>query len=72
MEQIVRIQTEYIKLDQLLKFVGAAESGGDAKERILAGAVLVNGEICRMRGKKLRAGDRVEAENRHYLLESTR
>lgn len=71
MEQIVRIKTEYIKLDQLLKFAGVTESGGEAKEQILSGAVQVNGEICRMRGKKLRAGDRVTTGKQQFLLERT-
>ena len=53
----VKITTEYIKLEALLKFEGLAETGGDAKERIQAGEVTVNGEVCTMRGKKLRPGD---------------
>jgi len=57
--QTVAIHTEYIKLDALLKFCGAVLTGGEAKERILAGEVLVNGEVCTQRGKKLRAGDTV-------------
>ena len=54
----VKINTEYIKLEALLKYEGLAETGGDAKERIQAGEVTVNGETCTMRGKKLRPGDR--------------
>jgi len=53
----VKISTEYIKLDQLLKFSGISESGSYAKEMILDGIVLVNGEICLMRGRKIRTGD---------------
>lgn len=56
------IKTEYIKLDQLLKFVGIAESGADAKDMILDGIVSVNGEVCAMRGKKIRSGDYVTVE----------
>lgn len=56
-EEAVHITTEYIKLQDLLKFSGAAETGGEAKEAIQAGEVAVNGEVCTMRGKKLRAGD---------------
>lgn len=55
----VKISTEFIKLDQLLKFSGIAESGSDAKDMILDGIVSVNGEICTMRGKKIRPGDEV-------------
>ena len=58
-KQTVTINTEFIKLDQLLKFSGIAESGADAKDMILAEIVSVNGEICTMRGKKLRPGDKV-------------
>ncbi len=54
----VKINTEYIKLEALLKYEGLAETGGDAKERIQAGEVTVNGETGTMRGKKLRPGDR--------------
>ena len=55
----VEISTEYIKLDQLLKFSGIAESGSMAKDMIFDGAVAVNGEVCLMRGKKIRQGDAV-------------
>ena len=54
----VKISTEFIKLEALLKFEGMADTGGDAKERIQAGEVTVNGEVCTMRGKKLRPGDK--------------
>ena len=57
--EIIKISTEFIKLDQFLKFANAVESGGMAKEVILNGEVRVNGEVCLERGKKLRAGDRV-------------
>ena len=43
-----------------MKFAGTAETGGEAKQRIQAGEVKVNGEVCQMRGKKLRPGDVVE------------
>ena len=59
-EERIKIHTEFIKLDQLLKFSGAAETGGMAKEMIVEGDVSVNGEVCTMRGKKIRPGDRVE------------
>lgn len=57
--QTVKISTEFIKLDQLLKFSGIAESGADAKDMILDEIVSVNGEVCTMRGKKIRPGDQV-------------
>ena len=59
----VKINTEFIKLDQLLKFAAVVESGGIAKEVIQNGEVKVNGEICTMRGKKIRAGDKVLFED---------
>ena len=67
----VKISTEYIKLDQLLKFTGLAENGAMAKEMILEGIVSVNGEECLMRGKKLRPGDTAEVlfEDEAVLIE---
>ena len=53
------ITTEFIKLQDLLKFANLVETGGEAKERIQAGEVTVNGEVCTMRGKKIRPGDDV-------------
>ena len=55
----VPIQTEFIKLQDLLKLTGAAQTGGHAKILVQDGHVLVNGELCEMRGKKLRPGDTV-------------
>lgn len=60
----VSIQTPYIKLDSLLKFSGTCVTGGEAKEMILEQKkVLVNGEICTMRGKKIKVGDRVTIDD---------
>lgn len=56
----IEISTPFIKLDQFLKFSGAALSGGEAKEMVAAGIVSVNGEICLIRGKKLFPGNVVE------------
>ena len=58
----ITIQTEYIRLDQLLKYCGLAETGGHAKEIIAEGIVSVNGTPCTMRGKKIRPGDIVTVE----------
>ena len=52
----IKIETDYIKLDQLLNFSGIAYSGAEAKDIILAGLVEVDGEICQMRGKKMYPG----------------
>lgn len=56
----IKITTEFIKLQQLLKFSGAADIGSEAKDMVASGIVKVNGEVCTMRGKKLRPGDVVE------------
>lgn len=61
-KQTVTINTEFIKLDQLLKFSGIAESGADAKDMILSEIVYVNDELCTMRGKKIRREDKVRIE----------
>lgn len=60
-EEHIAIKTEFIRLDQLLKFASVCSSGGEAKELIVSGGVLVNGEACAMRGKKIRPGDVVMA-----------
>ena len=54
--EIITITTEYIKLQDLLKLAAAAATGGEAKLLVQEGEVLVNGEVCTMRGKKLRPG----------------
>ena len=53
------ISTEFIKLDALLKYAGLCATGGEAKLVIADGEVRVNGEVCTMRGKKLRPGDKI-------------
>ena len=67
--ETIKIETEFIKLQDLLKFAGAVETGGEAKLLIQDGEVKVNGEVCTMRGKKLRPGDRAELDGRVYLVE---
>ena len=59
----IQIDTEFIRLDSLLKLSGGAVTGGQAKVAIQSGQVLVNGEVCTQRGKKLRPGDRVRIED---------
>ena len=58
----IKIDTEFIKLDALLKFANLVSSGGEAKIRIAEGEVLVNDVPCTMRGKKLRPGDSVSLD----------
>lgn len=68
-EQTVQITTEYIKLQDLLKFAGVIDTGGMAKEIIQSGEVKVNGETCTMRGKKLRPGDVAELAGVRLVVE---
>ncbi|MCI6999549.1 MAG: RNA-binding S4 domain-containing protein [Clostridiales bacterium] len=58
--KIVTITTEYIKLQDLLKLADAVSTGGEAKIRVQEGEVLVNGETCTQRGRKIRPGDKVD------------
>ena len=65
----IGIKSEFIKLDSLLKFAGIVETGGIGKEIILEERIKVNGETCTQRGKKLRAGDRVEFAGLSFEIE---
>ena len=60
----ISIQEEFIRLDSLMKFSGLCNTGGRAKYLIQNGEVLLNGEVCTMRGKKVRPGDRVTYDNK--------
>ena len=64
----ITIRTEFIKLQDLLKFANLVETGGEAKELIQMGEVSVNGEICTMRGRKIRPGDEVLFEGGTYTV----
>ena len=64
----IQIHTEFNRLQDLLKFSGAVETGGDAKRIIQEGRVSVNGETCTMRGKKLRPGDRAAIDGETELV----
>ena len=66
--QKILIHTEFIKLDALLKYAGLCETGGEAKELVQDGAVKVNGEVCTMRGKKMRPGDEAEIGGKIYRV----
>lgn len=61
------IKTEYIKLDQLLKFIGIAETGGHAKEIVAEGVCRVDGEVCTQRGRKIFPDHRVEIDD--YIIQ---
>lgn len=58
--ETIAINTEFIKLDALLKYAALVGTGGEAKMAIAEGLVKVNGEVCTMRGKKIRPGDTVD------------
>ena len=62
------IHTEFIKLQDALKYANAVESGGFAKTVIQEGEVKVNGEVCTMRGKKLYPGDKFSFMGASYLI----
>ena len=64
----VAIQTEFIKLQDAMKFANIVFSGGEAKALIQEGEVTVNGEVCTMRGKKLRPGDKFGFNGQTYLI----
>ena len=67
--ETIEISEEFIRLDNLLKFAGIAPTGGQAKFIIQNGEIKVNGEICTMRGKKMRNGDK--AQYRQRVIEVT-
>lgn len=62
------IKEEFIKLDSAMKLASLVVTGGHAKMVIQDGEVKVNGEVCTMRGKKLRKGDKVEFENSGFII----
>ena len=64
----IPIHTEFIKLQDALKYANIVYSGGEAKTLILEEQVLVNGEVCTMRGKKLRPGDKFTFMGQTYLI----
>ncbi len=65
---IITIATPYIKLDQLLKYANICSSGGEAKEMIQTGNVLVNGEVHFQRGKKIIDGDVIIFGNHKFKV----
>ena len=65
---IIRITTEFIKLQDLLKFASLVSTGGEAKVVIIEGEVTVNGETCTQRGRKIRPGDAVSYHGRNITV----
>ena len=66
--KVLTIQTDFIKLEAALKYAALTATGGEAKEVILQGLVTVNGEVCTMRGKKLRTGDSFTFQGETYVI----
>lgn len=66
----IKIKTEYIKLDSALKYAGLTYTGGEAKYAIQNGEIRVNGEVCTMRGKKIKSGDKIEAFGEEIIIEN--
>ena len=66
--QELEITTEFIKLQDAMKFANIVMSGGEAKNLILDEQVQVNGEVCTMRGKKLREGDKFQFEGYKFVI----
>ena len=66
--QELAIHTEFIKLQDALKYANIVYSGGEAKQVIQDEQVLVNGEVCTMRGKKLRDGDKFEFAGQKFVI----
>ena len=68
-QKTVSITTEFIKLEALLKLANLVGTGGEAKMLIQDGQASVNGEVCAMRGKKLRPGDTVRFQGQEILVQ---
>ena len=64
----IKIETECIKLDQLLKFAGITDTGGQSKIIINDGLVKVNGEVINARGKKIKKGDIIEIKDMESFI----
>ena len=64
----LQIHTEFIKLQDALKYANVVYSGGEAKQLILEEQVKVNGEVCTMRGKKLRDGDKFSFMGHKFVI----
>ena len=69
MKNSIRIDTEFIKLEALLKLTGSVMTGGEAKRVIQMGFVRLNGNICTERGKKIRPGDTVLFNGQDFTVE---
>ena len=64
----IKINTEFITLSQMMKIESLVQSGGEAKQIILEGLVLVNGQVCTQRGRKLYPEDQIEFDGETYMI----
>ena len=65
----IKISTEFIKLDQFLKWLAVVDSGSQAKQVILDGMVKVNGDVEKRRGRKIYPEYKVEVFDKIYVVE---
>ena len=71
MEQLkISIKEDFIRLDSALKLASLVSTGGHAKIVIQSGEVKVNGEVCTMRGKKLRKGDKAQFDGKEIVIDN--
>ena len=68
-QNTISITTEFINLEALLKLANLVGTGGEAKMLLQDGQASVNGEVCTMRGKKLRPGDTVQFQGQEILVQ---
>lgn len=66
--ETIKINTEFVKLSQMMKIASIVQSGGEAKQLILEGLVLVNDEVCIQRGRKLYKDDIIEFDGKKYVI----
>lgn len=67
--EVIKIDTEYITLSQLLKIVGLIDTGGQAKYFLLENDVFLNNEFENRRGKKLYPGDHIKIDEMEFVIE---
>ena len=65
----ISVREDFIRLDSAMKLAGIVSTGGHAKTVIQNGEVKVNGEVCLLRGKKLKSGDKAEFNGNGFILE---
>ena len=68
----IEIATDYIKLGQFLKLIGAVSMGGETRNFLIETEVKINQKIEKQRGKKLFSGDLIEIQGEKYLLKHSK